>query len=73
MFGDILALPLDNDSNILKDEAGRSFNINVGDKVYITIASWTGNGASDVTYMEARVKVIHNDEISFNDVYYWTN
>lgn len=69
---DLASLLPNTDSHVLKDEAGRSLNIYVGDNVYITTATWTRSKGSDVTYVEMRVKVIRGKEIIFNDVFYWT-
>lgn len=62
---DLASLLPNTDSHVLKDEAGRSLNIYVGDNVYITTATWTRSKGSDVTYVEMRVKVIRGKEIIF--------
>lgn len=72
IFKDLSSLLPGINSHRLKDEEGRSLNIDIGDNVYTTMTTWKGSSTQDVIYIEMRVKVVRDNEITFNDVFYWS-
>ena len=58
------ALDQSHESTVLVDDAGRYFNVEIGDKVYVTTASWSYKGICyTARAVEYRVKIIRNGEV----------
>ena len=65
------ALDQSHESTVLVDDAGRYFNVEIGDKVYVTTASWSYKGICyTARAVEYRVKIIRNGEVMYNNTYF---
>ena len=66
------ALDQSHESTVLVDDAGRYFNVEIGDKVYVTTANWKYSGLSyyGLGAVEYRVKIIRNGEVMYNNTYF---
>ena len=65
------ALGQSHESTVLVDDAGRYFNVEIGDKVYVTTASWSYKGICyTARAVEYRVKIIRNGEVMYNNTYF---
>ena len=65
------ALDQSHESTVLVDDAGRYFNVEIGDKVYVTTASWSYKGICyTARAVEYRVKIIRNCEVMYNNTYF---
>ena len=65
------ALDQSHESTVLVDDAGRYFNVEIGDKVYVTTASWSYKVICyTARAVEYRVKIIRNGEVMYNNTYF---
>ncbi|MFR5772017.1 MAG: hypothetical protein ACLUE7_01160 [Lachnospirales bacterium] len=66
-----VALAPKHESIILVDDAGRYFNVEIGDEVYVITATWSYKGVSyGLGAVEYRVKIIRNDKFMYNNTYF---